>query len=157
MDKALKGPKKPRKKLRDRLVFPMLCDTPKQLVQVLEYTDRFFSKDRKPKINHAALYESILGKYLTVQEATILTHFCEGIVGNNIWLGDIPAVQKAIEMPKSSFYRVLLSLEESGHIKKQLTPDGKTDRVLVHPFFAFKGDDKKTSNALTDWYKKEDK
>ncbi|WP_145248754.1 hypothetical protein [Pseudomonas oryzihabitans] len=130
-------------------VFPAQAKSATQLARAVSAHDQWSTQ----LMYYADRVIDLLDQGVSSEAVRIFKHICPKLEGRNIWFGQLKELGDSLGLPERSVKRAVAELKAANLIRVEKQGRGQPSRVLVHPWYGFRGDRSLQDQYIKDWTK----
>ncbi|KTT37012.1 hypothetical protein SB18R_13270 [Pseudomonas oryzihabitans] len=130
-------------------VFPAQAKSATQLARAVSVHDQWSTN----LVYYADRVIDLLDQGVSGEAVRILKHICPKLEGRNIWFGQLKELGEELGLAGRTTERAVAELKAANLIRVEKQGRGQPSRVLVHPWYGFRGDRSLQDQYIKDWTK----
>ncbi|EHK73197.1 hypothetical protein PPL19_03110 [Pseudomonas psychrotolerans L19] len=129
--------------------FPAQAKSATQLARAVSVHDQWSTQ----LMYYADRVIDLLDQGASSEAVRIFKRLCSSLEGRNIWFGQLKELGDSLGLPERSVKRAVAELKAANLLRVEKQGRGQPSRVLVHPWFGFRGDRSLQDQYIKDWTK----
>lgn len=130
-------------------VFPVQAKSATQLARAVSVHDQWSTN----LMYYADRVIELLDQGFSGESVRIFNRLCSSLEGRNIWFGQLTELGDELGLTNITQRRAVAELKAANLVKVEKQGRGQPSRVLVHPWYAFRGDRALHGQYVKDWTK----
>lgn len=129
--------------------FPAQAKSATQLARAVSVHDQWSAQ----LMYYADRVLDLLDQGVSSEAVRIFNRLCNSLEGRNIWFGQLTELGDELGLTNITQRRAVAELKAANLVKVEKQGRGQPSRVLVHPWYAFRGDRALQGQYAKDWTK----
>lgn len=130
-------------------VFPAQAKSVTQLARAVSVHDQWSTN----LVYYADRVLDLLDQGVSSEAVRIFKHICPKLEGRNIWFGQLKELGDELGQANITQRRAVAELKAANLMRVEKQGRGQPSRVLVHPWYGFRGDRSLQDQYIKDWIK----
>ncbi|MGP0148142.1 hypothetical protein [Pseudomonas oryzihabitans] len=130
-------------------VFPAQAKSATQLARAVSVHDQWSTQ----LMYYSDRVLDLLDQGVSSEAVRIFKRLCGSLEGRNIWFGQLKELGDELGLAGRTAERAVAELKAANLIRVEKQGRGQPSRVLVHPWYGFRGDRSLQDQYIKDWTK----